>query len=190
MTRRTSLGRRSLFAGALLAALVQTGCAATRAHEALMNAPGAIVARVFTEPSLVARWKSMRDVEVRLQGPLPEGTRIGRTDSCGAVAFEGLPDGTYSLTAGREGLETVEENIAVTRGKDAMIDVKLKAQDAGAAPAAKSSGCTLGRHLSGLGPMYTPDAVQHDVQGCLVVKCVVTFEEPFAIVEPSSLCRG
>jgi hypothetical protein len=135
------------------------------------KAGGAVVARISGGGSIVGR-----DFEVRLQGPLPEGTRIARTDSCGAVAFEGLPDGVYSLRAARDGLDAAVENIPVIRGNEAMVELKLEGKEPSAAVAPRNTGpgCTLNRRLSGPVVQYTADALQHDVQGCLVIKCVVT----------------
>jgi len=158
-------------AGALVATLAQAGCSAARAHEAVLRDGGAIVARISAGRSMLGR-----DIEVRLHGPVPEAIRTGRTASCGAVAFEGLPDGMYSLRVAHDGFEGAVENIAVTRGRDAMFELKLEGQTPGAAvaPTNTTSGCALGRRLSGPLTHYTADALQHNVQGCLVIKCVVT----------------
>ena len=112
---------------------------------------------------------------MHLEGPPGAESRSGRTDSCGAVAFDGLPNGIYSVKAVDGLLEGMVENVAVSRGKDEMVDVKLNGQATGADPIVKSaSPCTRVRLLSGGFLGYTSDALQRNVQGCLVVKCVIT----------------
>jgi len=125
--------------------------------------------------TLHGRSTPLHDVDVLLEGPW--GTLSGRTDSCGAVAFEGLPDGLYSLRAAQGGLDGYVENVAVVRGKDSMIDIQMKAQDPAAQTALKQeTGCSLGKRRLGPYPGYTPEALQNHVQGCMVIKCLITSE--------------
>jgi Gram-negative bacterial TonB protein C-terminal len=155
----------SSFAAILLAVSSQPACSGSKPHEAVAEEPGAIVATVHG-PST-----PLHDVDVLLQGPW--GTTLsGRTDSCGAVYFEGLPDGLYSLRAAQGGLDGYVENVAVIRGKDSMIDIRMTAQD----PAAlkQETGCTLGKRRLGPFPGYTPEALEKRVEGCMVIKCLIT----------------
>jgi len=147
-------------AGVLLAGMALTGCFTARSQ-----APGAIVAVVHGPSS------PLRDVDVLLQGPVPGGSVTRRTDSCGTVSFDRLPDGKYTLKAAQGGFDGAVQTVSVTRGKESMADLRLKPSDDAAA---KGSGCTLGQHRYGPPPGYTPVALEHNVEGCLVIKCLVT----------------
>jgi outer membrane biosynthesis protein TonB len=113
--------------------------------------------------------------DVRAQGTDGTIRRIGRTNNCGVVVFEPLPDGVYSVRAEANGSDGVAKDVQVARGKDSLVEVRLaghKSEDG----APKQRSCDPPRYHGGSDPIYTSTALMRNVQGCLVVRCVITLE--------------
>src|SRR5712664_3576612 len=87
--------RSSLFTLAkmptVFALICLCGCSASKPHE-VQEAQGAIVVTVVSDP-----WGLVPGADVHVQDAAGAVKRVGRTNSCGVVAFEPLPDGTYSV---------------------------------------------------------------------------------------------
>jgi hypothetical protein len=165
--RRAALSKLAA-AVAIFASGYQFDCSVSRVHEN-KDEPGAIVATIVLEP-----WGLVPGAEVHLQDSARGVSLAGEANSCGVVVFDPLPDGIYSLHAAASGMEGVAEKVQVTRGKDSLVQitVKRRGSDAGAMSSRVAS-CSPPSYASGPHPMYTSEALVQNVQGCLVVKCVI-----------------
>jgi len=161
---------------ALLACAAPWSCAAPSAHK-VQETPGAIVV-------LVRRHDAgfVPDTGVRVQDA--SGTVVGvqRTNSCGAAVFEPLPDGVYLVRAESGEADPVAEQISVSRGKDSLVNLTLATSSLPAGVSSKS--CTPPTFVSGPSPIYTSASLTRNVQGCLVIKCVITAQGRVRRCEP------
>jgi hypothetical protein len=126
-------------------------------------APGALIVRVYQGGFLTAG--AGIGVEVA-SGPAK--VAAAKTNACGVVLLEPLPDGIYTVTA-RDG-ERVNsaEAVNVQTGKDTDIRIVLPPPEAasGAAPA-----CTPPSIVSGPNPQMNAPALEHRIEGCMVFSC-------------------
>src|SRR5437016_3412628 len=93
LCRRGSFSQSLLFTVpvAVVALVVQEGCSTPKPHDEL-EAPGAIVVTVTGEP-----WGLVSGANVQVEDMAQTIKLSGRTNSCGVVVFEPLPDGIYSV---------------------------------------------------------------------------------------------
>jgi len=133
--------------------------------------PGALVVTVEGQASGL-----VPGAEVRVQDSTGALTRVGRTNSCGVAAFEPLPDGTYFVRVAGGGTDGPNQQVAVFRGRDSLVSITSRGPGVDHERPASASVCAPPSYLDGPHPTYTPSALTHNVQGCLVLKCMVTAE--------------
>ena len=138
----------------------QCGCSSARLHE-VQEAPGAIVVIGLAPNS-----------DVHIKDAAGVAAPVGRTNSCGVVVFEPLPDGIYSVGLDAEVADSGTEKVQVTRGKDSLVQKRQGPPSNGSETV--PTNCTPPRKVSGPDPHYTRTALMQNVQGCLVIECVIT----------------
>lgn len=127
------------------------------------TAPGALIVTVYWTDYSTAR--SGIDVEVS------NGTAMvttGKTNSCGVVLIDALPDGVYSVTARQDAATKTAEQVAIKTGADTKVRIDLPAAPK---PSAGGTSCTPPMIVSGPNPAPSVEAFQQRRQGCLVIKC-------------------
>lgn len=93
-----------------------------------------------------------------------------------------LPAGTYGLTVRRDGIETYQPAGLVLRGRKVRVKVAVVHVAPAAGPEVAvgavefTDSMTAPEMLSGQNPEYTSQAVEHGVEGPMMVHCVVTVE--------------
>ena len=114
--------------------------------------------------------------QITAHSPALTGEQSATTDGAGAFEMTLLPAGSYGLTVRRDGFQPFSPEGLVVRDH-ASLRVRLRIQ--AAAPAAVpefSQAMTPPVRVSGPDPEYTQAAIDHGVEGLMVVKCLVTTE--------------
>src|SRR5438132_2202317 len=124
--------------------------------------------------------KPVAEAVVTAHGPAMPGEQAAVTDDTGAFEITLLPAGTYGLSIRRDGFQQFAPEGLVVKGKR-LVRVRLQLMPERAvapppktAPVEFSEPMTAPAMISGPNPEYTPEAVEREVQGLMVVKCVVS----------------
>lgn len=131
--------------------------------------PGIVVASVRQEP-----WKwRVPDSETHLRRLSTGEEVVRRTNGCGYAEFDGLADDIYSIRSIHEGVAAEVPRVLVSSGKVSivLVDLPQRATEHGNGTPT-SPQCTPPRFLSGPSPTNYVDG--RFINGCLVVKCVIT----------------
>jgi hypothetical protein len=141
----------------------------TKSQEIRSTAPGALVVTVYLDG--VARGGI--DVEVLNGTAVAAG---GKTNACGTVLVDALPDGSYGVTARQGDLVKTAGQVAIKTGADTNVRIDLPRPAASGKAAAGSKTCTPPGFIAGPNPSSSAEAIQQQRQGCLVVKCAIGFD--------------
>jgi TonB family protein len=149
-------------------------------------APQGSVAGVVLD---AATQRPIEGATVTAKGAQLVGEQSVTTDPNGFFEITMLPTGIYVLTVSHDGYETFDAGGLDIKSRRVRVKLSIEAQDAAAAPRASSSkapetkipaapdfdGATMTAPvmLSGPAPEYTPQAIEQEVEGTMVLRCVV-----------------
>jgi hypothetical protein len=147
------------------AVCVMFGCASSKPREE-PEPPGALVVRVelgSPAPGVGSEVQVSNGAAV---------IATAKTNSCGTLILDPLPDGLYTVTARDKGKVKSVEQVKVQAGRDTDIRIDLgQPAPQPAAGGAQARSCTPPEILSGPNPQLTAEALEHRVQGCLLLNC-------------------
>jgi TonB family protein len=138
--------------------------------------PGAIAGVVLDAPGQ----KPLADATVSARSPALPGEQTAVTDADGAFEMTLLPPGTYSLKISHDGFETFSPELVV---RDRRIRVRLYLVPEKSAPSVAqltetavefNDSMTAPEMVSGPNPEYSPEALDREVEGNMLIRCVVT----------------
>lgn len=136
-----------------------------------------------------ATQKPLEGATVTARGAQLVGEQSVVTDATGFFEMTMLPSGIYSLTVSRDGYKTFEPGGLDIRTRRVRVKLSLEPQE-GSPPRASSSSKASQREVpaapefdaatmtapvmvSGPAPEYTAQAIEQEVEGTMVVRCVV-----------------
>jgi TonB family protein len=126
------------------------------------------------------------EVTVTARSATLPGEQAATTDTRGAFEMTFLPAGVYGLTIQHAGHEPFSATgVPVRNGKQVIVRITLMQEKAPppppppAPPAAETAvpfaeGMTEPELISGPSIEYTPEAIEHEVEGTMQVRCVIT----------------
>jgi hypothetical protein len=104
-----------------------------------------------------------------------ELSRAALTDLQGNFSFYGLPAAAYEIAGAKFGYAT-SQVIRVTPDQSARLEVRLAPAEAKAGEAANGPVIVPPALLSGPHPEFTPQAVSENVQGSVLLDCLITLD--------------
>lgn len=134
-----------------------------------------------------ATQRPLESATVTARGAQLLGEQSATTDANGFFEMTMLPTGIYSLTVSRDGYKTFEPGGLDIRNKRLRVKLSIERQEAAApraaskpperevpaAPEFDAATMTAPVMLSGPAPEYTAQAMEQEVEGTMVVRCVV-----------------
>jgi TonB family protein len=134
-----------------------------------------------------ATQRPLEGATVTARGAQLVGEQSATTDANGFFEITMLPTGIYSLTVSHDGYKTFEPGGLDIRGKRVRVKLSIEEEEAPArrgssrasqpevpaAPEFDAATMTPPVMLSGPAPEYTSQAVEQEVEGTMVVRCVV-----------------
>jgi TonB family protein len=135
-----------------------------------------------------ATQRPIEGATVTAKGAQLVGEQSVTTDANGFFEITMLPTGIYELTLSREGYATFEPGGLDIKNRRVRVKLSLEAQQAAparrasskrseakvpAAPDFDAATMTPPAMLSGPAPEYTPQAIEQEVEGTMVLRCVV-----------------
>jgi TonB family protein len=124
--------------------------------------------------------RPLSNTSVVAASPVLDGDRTAVTDSNGEYRFDNAPIGVYRLRVNRDGYAAYESpEVTLHALARLRVNVSLRSGSSRPSPAQRlefAEGMTAPQFISGPDPEYSEKAIEHEVQGQMIVKCIVTVE--------------
>jgi TonB family protein len=125
--------------------------------------------------------KPIAEAVVTAHSPSLQGEQVVVTDDAGAFEITLLPAGTYGMSIKRDGFQLFAPEGLVVKGRR-LVKLRLQLMPERALPPPPprpaavefTDAMTAPVMISGPNPEYSPQAIERDVQGLMVIRCVVS----------------